>query len=335
MIKFENQIPVIDVSSLAEAKSIDELRTLARRVYEVYSNIGFAYIVNHGISQSLFDRIFEQSRLFHHLPEEEKMKIVQNEFFRGYMPFATSTLKVSTLGKAVKPNQSAAFILMHDVDQADPDYIKGINLAGPNQWPSEELLPDFKPTLLHYREEMTVLLKNLIRLFALSLNQNYYAFDQYFYKPTNYLRLQYYAPQPDIIPEEQYGIAPHTDYGFLTLLTQDNVGGLQVLCQDTGNWIDVPPLEGGVIVNTGDMLRRVSDDTIISTPHRVINTSGRERYSIPFFFEPNMHSMISPLNLLKQPGRAPHPTIEYADYIMERIQGNYDIGAKKEENLTR
>ncbi|STX51001.1 flavanone 3-dioxygenase [Legionella busanensis] len=328
-MKFNYEIPVIDVSLLATAKSIDELRPLAARLYEVYSQIGFAYIVNHGVPQSIFDAIFEQARLFHHLPEHEKMKIVQNEFFRGYMPFASSILKVSTLGKAVKPNQSAAFILMHEVDKADPDYIKGINMAGPNQWPSEELLPDFKPTLLHYREEMTVLLKNLIRLFSLSFEQSYYAFDHFFYKPTNYLRLQYYPAQPDVIPEDQYGIAPHTDYGFLTLLVQDNVGGLQVLSPEgDGRWIDVPPLEGGIIVNTGDMLRRVSNDTIISTPHRVINTSGRERYSIPFFFEPNMHSMISPIK-----GKTSYPTIKYADYIMERIQGNYDIGAKKEENI--
>ena len=329
-MKFNNEIPVIDVSLLKTAESMEELHPLATTLYEVYSQIGFAYIINHGISQTLFDTIFQQARLFHHLPEHEKMKIVQNEFFRGYMPFATSTLKVSTLGKAVKPNQSSAFILMHEVDKADPDYIKGINLAGPNQWPSEELLPDFKSVLLHFREEMTVLLKNLIRLFSLAFDQSYYAFDHLFHKPTNYLRLQYYPPQPDVIPEEQYGIAPHTDYGFLTLLIQDDVGGLQVLNANK-EWIDVPPLKGGIIVNTGDMLRRVSNDTIISTPHRVINISGRERYSIPFFFEPNMQSMISPIK--KDKNKTTCSTIKYADYIMERIQGNYDIGAKKEENL--
>jgi isopenicillin N synthase-like dioxygenase len=333
MIEVNNQIPVIDLSKLANNNSIDNLHSLAARLYEVYSQIGFAYIINHGISPNLLDAIFEQSRLFHHLPEHEKMKIVQNEFFRGYMPLATSTLNVSTLGKAAKPNQSAAYILMHEVDKADPDYLNGINMAGPNQWPSQQLLPNFKPTLLHYREELTVLLKNLIRLFALSLDQSYYAFDHYFYKPTNYLRLQYYSPQPDIIPEHQYGIAPHTDYGFLTLLVQDNVGGLQVQTHDK-KWIDVPPLDGGIIVNTGDMLRRVSNDKIISTPHRVINTSGRERYSIPFFFEPNMQSIVSPISRdSTKDSKVMHQPLKYADYIMERIQGNYDIGAKKEGNI--
>ncbi|WP_367605732.1 isopenicillin N synthase family dioxygenase [Legionella sp. W05-934-2] len=333
MSQFKHQIPVIDVSDLQKAQKIEDLRPLAKRFFEVYSKIGFAYIINHGISPHLFEDIFEQSRLFHHLPEQEKMKIVQNEFFRGYMPLASSKLNVSTLGKAAKPNQSASFILMHEVDKSDPDYIKGINMAGPNQWPSDDLLPNFKPTLLHYREELTILLKNLIRLFAISLGQDFYAFDPYFYKPTNYLRLQYYSPQPDVIPEDQFGIAPHTDYGFLTLLTQDNVGGLQVLTQEN-QWIDVPPLEGGIIVNTGDMLRLVSNNTIISTPHRVINTSGRERYSIPFFFEPNMHSMMAPLSIPSDQCIASQfKPIEYADYIMERIQGNYQIGAKKEENL--
>jgi len=318
------EIPTIDVSPLFYARDQADLQDLAARLREVYTNIGFAYIVNHNVSPCLLDSMFEQAQLFHHLPEEEKFKIVQNPFFRGYMPFATSILKVSTLGEAVKPNQSAAFILGHEVSETDPDFKAGINLAGPNQWPSEELLPEFKTTLLHYRENLTALIKNLIRVFSLSFGQSYYAMDKYFTQPTTFLRLQYYPQQPDMIPEHQYGIAPHTDYGFLTLLAQDMLGGLQVKQRD-GTWLDVAPLKEGLVLNVGDMLRRISNDTYISTPHRVINTSGKERYSIPFFFEPNMHAYISPIATQSKPLYEP---IEYAGYLMARIKGNYEIGAE-------
>jgi isopenicillin N synthase-like dioxygenase len=328
---FAHGIPKIDISILNKQNSIEDLRELAKDLYKVYTEVGFSYITNHSISQDLIDAVFEQSRLFHALPEQEKMKIVQNEFFRGYMPLSGSKFKVSTLETAKRPNQSAAFILAHEVDESDPDYQLGINLAGPNQWPSEELLPNFKSTLMQYRHELSNLALKMVRLFALALDQDLYAFDKYFMNPTTFLRLQYYIPQPEVIPEHQYGIAPHTDYGFLTLLVQDSVGGLQVLDQ-AGSWINVSPLKGGIILNTGDMLRYFSNNTIISTPHRVINISGRERFSVPFFFEPNMHAQISPIVKTNGIHNNREP-IEYADYLMERIKNNYNIGAKDKYDL--
>lgn len=317
------QVPVIDVSRLYTARSVDELRTLASEFNDVYTNIGFAYVVNHGISKHILDTIFEQSRLFHHLAEDEKLKIKQNQFFRGYMAISGSRFALSTLGEAIIPNQSAAFILGFDVPETDEDYIASKNLAGPNQWPSEVLLPNFKNIMIHYRENLTTLIRNLIRVFALSLDQGYYDFDKYFVRPTTFLRLQYYPRQPEVIPEEQYGIAPHTDWGALTLLAQDSVGGLQVKqCDDT--WLDVEPLEGAFILNTGDMMRRISNDTYISTPHRVINVSGRERYSIPFFFEPDMRANIEPIKTATQPLYEP---VQYSTHIMKQITNNYEIGA--------
>lgn len=326
-----NSIPVVDISVLHQDECHENLKNLSHEIYSIYSQIGFAYIVNHGISQTLLDAVFSQSKLFHALPEHEKMKITQNQFFRGYMPMSGSTFNVSTLGATKNPNQSSAFILAHEVEPIDPDYQLGINLAGPNQWPSETLLPHFKNTLMQYREVMTRLARKLVSLFALALQQPHDAFHPYFLKPTTFLRLQYYPKQPDFIPENQYGIAPHTDYGFLTLLVQDNLGGLQVLSQNK-KWIDVAPLSGGIILNTGDMLRRISSHQLLSTPHRVINTSGQERYSVPFFFEPSMHAMMTPIK--SKNDQITLPPIEYATYLMERIKGNYDIGAKDQHDIS-
>lgn len=298
---------------------------LSQHFKDVYSNIGFAYITNHGIPKFLIDNIFEQSKLFHHLPEIEKLGIQQNEFFRGYMPFGGSVFNISTLGKTKSPNQSSSFILAHEVFESDDDFIKGINLAGPNQWPKENLLPEFKNVLLHYRESLTGLIRNIMRVFSLSLGFGFYDLDRYFTNPTTFLRLQYYPQQPDIIPENQYGIAPHTDYGALTLLAQDSIGGLQVM-QHNGDWIDVPSLPGAFILNTGDMMRRISNNLLIATPHRVINSSGKERYSIPFFFEPSMHAFIEPL--VQDNSSPEYEPIEYCKYLMNRIKNNYDIGAQ-------
>ncbi len=327
MMELYNRIPIFDISPINKSSDLEELTYLAKKLYSIYSTVGFAYIVNHSIQQTLFDDIFEQSKLFHALPEAEKIKIKQNEFFRGYMPMSGSAFEISTLGKTKEPNKSAAFILAHEVEESDLDYQKGINLAGPNQWPSSKLLPNFKDTLLNYRKELTVLARKMVRLFSLALGQNYESLDPYFKKPTTFLRLQYYpSQQTEVNREDQYGIAPHTDYGFLTLLVQDDVGGLQVLNKEDGSWIDVPPLRGSIILNSGDMLRRLSNK-IISTPHRVINLSTRERYSIPFFFEPDMHAIISPIEVSETDGDN-NESFEYADYLMQRIKANYNIGAK-------
>src|SRR5579872_7108264 len=136
-----NEIPHIDLSPLFNG-STDSLLALSKQVKSIYSEIGFAYVINHRFPEILMSSVFEAADDFHTLPLSEKMKIKQNQFFRGYMPLNSSILKISTLGEAVKHNQSAAFIMAHEVEEDNVDYINQINLAGPNQWP--ESLPQFK-----------------------------------------------------------------------------------------------------------------------------------------------------------------------------------------------
>jgi isopenicillin N synthase-like dioxygenase len=116
-----------------------------------------------------------------------------------------------------------------------------------------------------------------------------------FRPPTTWLRLLHSPPVDPQAPDDLYGSAPHNDFGFITILAQDEVGGLQVR-DAAGQWIDVPPRPGAFVMNVGDMLHRWSNGRLISTPHRVHNRSGRERYSVPFFFDPHVSTVVAPLD---------------------------------------
>lgn len=319
-----NKIPIIDISAIA---SIDpaEIQKIADQVYNAYTKVGFAYVVNHGISQTLIEAIFEAAKEFHAQPIEKKLQIKQNKFFRGYMPFNSSIINSSSIGNTLKSNESEAFILAHEVDIDDPDYIAGINLAGPNQWP--DTLPNFKNVLLSYHEKIIELSYKMLQIFSMAFGLNRNELNRYFTNPTTFLRLQHYLKQENTSSNNHFGVGPHTDYGFLTLLAQDEVGGLEVR-DHNGHWLEVPPLPGSFVLNSGDMLKRMTNDVFISTPHRVVNRYGINRYSIPFFFDPNMHACVAPLSVFcSESTPAKYEPIEYCDHLMNRIRNNYVIGA--------
>lgn len=322
-MKQKLSIPQIDLSPLwADQKN--GVKIVANNLSQTYKELGFCCLVNHNIPKALFKSIFQAAKEFHALPLEAKMKIKQNNCFRGYMPINASQLKVSTEGAAKKPNQLESFIMAFDLPPDHPDYKTGAYLAGPNQWPEE--LVSFQKTMCDYRDAMLNLAKNLLKVFSVAFGMEPNYLDRFFINPSYFLRLQYYPKQPNQIPEEQYGIAPHTDYGFFTLLAQNDVEGLEIKTP-SGEWVAVPCLPDTLVMNNGDMLKRWSNDAFNSIPHRVINRSEVERYSVPFFFEPNMHSMIGIIESCITPERpAKYSPIMYGEYLLDRIQGNYGLG---------
>jgi isopenicillin N synthase-like dioxygenase len=316
-----DKIPVIDVSPLLD-DSIAGLRHVATEIDYAYSQVGFGYITNHGVGQVLIDGLFEASAQFHALSYEEKTKIEINEFHRGFIPINTSTARTSSVAAVTKPNQSESFMMMHELPEDDPDVRAGAPLAGPNQWP--ESLPGFREAVTAYNEAMIRLARRLVRSISVALGAEPYELDPYFESPTTFLRLLYYPPQPPQSPEDLFGSAPHTDYGFITILGQDDVGGLQVR-NTAGEWIDAPFRPGAFIMNSADILHRWSNGYFISTPHRVINRSGRARYSNPFFFDPNMHARIDPLpSCVTRQRPVRYEPVIYGDYLMERLNANHE-----------
>ena len=194
-------------------------------------------------------------------------------------------------------------------------------MQGPNQWP--DWLPNFKPTIEAYVEEADLLARHIVHLIAISLDLPANALDHHFARPTTFLRMLHYPPQPQE-ESEQIGSAPHTDYGIITVLAQDNSGGLQVRPRG-GDWIDAPPIPDTFVLNVADMLARWTNNRFVSTPHRVINRSGGDRYSLPYFFDTDMHAVIECLPTCTDDAHpSQYPPVQYGEYLMDRLNKNYN-----------
>jgi isopenicillin N synthase-like dioxygenase len=300
-------LPIIDF-----AGATDE--ALAHQLDRAFTDIGFCYFRGIGLDRSLVDGVFEASRRFHAQPRAAKDAIAMNSFHRGYMAPRTSIIQTSSVAKVTKPNDSESFMLMHEVAADDPRY--GRPLDGPNLWPD---LPGFREPVEAYDRAMHAFCLRLLRPMALALGLPGDWFAPHFVQPTTFLRLLHYPPHAPDAADDAFGSAPHTDYGFITILAQDGQGGLEVRRRD-GTWLAAPPVEGTWVVNVADMLSRWTNGRWQSTPHRVKNLSGGDRYSCPYFFDMAMDSIVEVLPTC-QP--AEHPAVRYGDYLMERLDRNY------------
>ena len=300
------QIPKIDISEIEEKEFS---RTLLQDFFSAYNKYGFGYIINHGIEKTLIEQLFQVSKQFHSQPLSEKMRVALDHNHRGYIAINTSTDVNSKLADVKKPNQSESFMMMREDKSELPD----VYLSGPNQWPK---LENFKEVLEKYTFNMTKLGRNLMRLALLSSGVKDLSVMQSLDTPTIWLRLLHYPPISKNSPSDLYGSAPHTDFGCLTILAQDEIGGLQVQTRE-GEWIDVPKLEGSFVVNVGDMLSRYTNGLLRSTPHRVINKSGKERFSCPFFFDPHTNAVVQPL---KGTGKPKFSPINFGEFLREELE---------------
>ena len=172
-----------------------------------------------------------------------KDSIAMNRFHRGYMAPKTSIIQTSSVAKVTKPNDSESFMLMHEVAPDDPRF--GRPLDGPNLWPD---LPDFREPVVAYERAMHQCCLRLLRPLALALGLPRDWFVPFFEQPTTFLRLLHYPPHALDAADDAFGSAPHTDYGFITILCQDSQGGLEVRRRD-GTWLAAPPIPGTWVVN--------------------------------------------------------------------------------------
>lgn len=304
------EIPVLDLAPLMNGQDTTDL---ALEFAEAYGKTGFGYVINHGVDPDLRAAVFAASKQFHALPDKEKLAITLDKCHRGYIAINTSTDVNSDLAEVTKPNQSASFMMMREDAEIDPD----VYLSGPNQWP---VLGGFREACEAYVKVMTELGHSLLGLAIDAVGVTDHSILTAFQTPTIWLRLLHYPPQPPQAPDDLFGSAPHKDFGCLTLLAQDDVGGLQVQTP-AGSWVDVPPIDDAFVVNVGDMLHRLSNGKLLSTPHRVINATGRERYSVAFFFDPHVSAKIAPL---PETGPAGFEPLNFGEFLKGELEASYN-----------
>ncbi len=311
-----DSLPIVDFSGLGSSLAADQ--ALAGELDAIFRGMGFCYFRNIGVSQELVDGLFAASARFHTQSEAAKRALAMNATHRGYMAPNTSVIVTSSVAKVKRPNYSESLMLMHEVTEDDPRY--GSEVHGPNQWPD---LPGFREAVQAYEAGMLAFCRRLLRPMALALGLEADWFAPHFARPTTFLRMLHYPPQAPDSPEDAFGSAPHTDYGFLTILCQDNAGGLEVRRAD-GTWLKAPPVPGTWVVNVADMLSRWTNGRWQSTPHRVKNLSGGDRYSNPYFFDMDMDSVVACVPTCTDAGNPPRfAPVRYGDYLMERLDKNY------------
>jgi isopenicillin N synthase-like dioxygenase len=277
-------IPVIDVSPL-RAEGAD-LAAVAAELGQACREHGFFYIRGHGVSCGLQEELEQLSRRFFAQDLDMKNRVrmqLGGRAWRGYFPVGDEL----TSGQ---PDQKEGIYFGTELPDDHPHVKAGVPLHGRNLFPE---LPAFRSTVLNYLSAMTELSHAMMEGLALSLGlQASYFRRQFTDDPTILFRIFHYPPLARE-PAMLWSVGEHTDYGLLTILRQDENGGLQV--QSQGSWIEAPPIADTFVCNIGDMLDRMTGGLYRSTPHRVSNRGTRGRLSFPFFFDPNWDAEVKPI----------------------------------------
>ncbi|KAH8895662.1 Clavaminate synthase-like protein [Thozetella sp. PMI_491] len=244
-------------------------------------------IVGHGVPQAQSEAVMKSSKKFFALPQELKDQVSKdkNTWNRGYEMLRSQILEEGTL-----PELKEGFYIGDDISETHPYFVNKRLNSGPNQWPvgMDSELDEFKSASMDYYRSVLKLASDLLRVLALSLDLEESYFIKFMEGAVATMRLLHYPSQPKDADEKlSRGIGAHTDFGAITILLQDDVDGLQVWNSKTSDWIDVEPTKGAFVVNLGNLMQRWTNEKYKSNVHRVINKSGKERYSIPVFISGN------------------------------------------------
>lgn len=314
LIRPDSLIPIIDFQPFLQGK-LDERHAVAQAIREACQGIGFFYLHQHGIDQPLINAAFCEAQRFFALPAVQKRQIAieQSPCHRGYFAIGGENLDPATQDDAGDFKEGLK--IGRDLPPHHPQVLAGLPLHGSNQWPAN--LPGWRETMQTYYAACEQLGQQLMRAFALALDLPESYFERWLREPMATLGPLHYPPAKT---EQQLGAGTHTDYGCLTILAQDDCGGLQVYTPQS-QWLDVPPLAGAVVINIGDMLARWSNDLFRSTRHRVINQSGRDRYALAYFYDPEFHTPLQCLPNCCTPEHPPrYESIAAGDYLQQRIR---------------
>jgi isopenicillin N synthase-like dioxygenase len=314
-------IPVVDLGPYLAGEPGARERTAGEMRFAL-TEIGFYFIVNHGVPETQIRETFRQAARFHALPLSAKMAVRIDHHNVGYLPMRGDTLRTSTVETVTKANLNEAFFMARDLPDDHPDVRADRRFRGANRWPAD--LPGFREGLVAYCDSLERLVHKLVPLYACALGLPPTYFDVPFRDFQYKLRATHY-PNQEATAADEFGIAPHTDTSFLTLLAPNDVPGLSIRTQK-GTWIDAPLVPGAFVVNGGQLLQRWTNDLFLATPHRAVNRSGGERYALAFFCDSNIDWPIAAVPTTVGPDRPPkYPTTWYTDYMIQYQKRTYDL----------
>ena len=316
------EVPIIDVAPLLTPGG--DCERVGAEIRTACSRSGFFYIVGHGVSERLSERLEAESRRFFALPSSEKKEIEMERggrAWRGFFPVGGEL----TLGR---PDQKEGLYFGEELGPEDPRVVAGTPLHGPNLFPVRPA--GLRDGVLEYMAALTALSHAVMRGLAVSLGlEADYFRTRYTADPLVLFRIFHYPPllsdtAADGAP--QFSVGEHTDYGLLTILRQTSAG-LEVKVQ--GEWQSAPPVPGSFVCNLGDMLDRMTSGFYRSTAHRVRNRTGSSRFSFPFFFDPAFDAEVSPIEVgegARRSGDARWDGIDvhdwsgtYGDYLLDKV----------------
>lgn len=283
----DTRLAIIDISALVtKSPQTSEFLKCSRLLYEALSKIGFAVIINHGVDQKIIGDMRKAVATVFDTPRKVLLQdMVVKGNYRGFVPLGFFTPN-SGRGNA---DQYEAWKL-HNETNAKDQICKDCNLYGPNKWP--DIAHDVKTPVMNYWRELTRVSENLIIALCKSMGINEKHILECMNNPLTNMTLLNYPPTPSL--SDTWGQHPHKDFNLLTLLAHDPVGGLEVRTLDD-EWITAECPPDGMVLNVGDMLELWSGGRLISTPHRVINRTGKPRQSFPFFSKPRWDVVVKPL----------------------------------------
>jgi isopenicillin N synthase-like dioxygenase len=314
-------IPVVDLGPYLAGVPEAVDRT-ARELRFALTEIGFYFIVDHGVPPALVRAAFAQAARFHAQPLAKKLEIMIDKHNVGYLPMRGDTLRTSTVANVSRPNLNEAFFVARDLPADHPDVLADRRFRSSNRWPSD--LPGFRDVVVAYCDALERLVRKLVPLYARALDLPVDYFDARFDEPQYKLRITHYPPQAETA-EDEFGIAPHTDTSFLTVLAPNAVPGLSIRTQG-GEWFAAPAISDAFLVNGGQLLQRWTNDYFLATPHRAVNRSEGERYALAFFCDANIDCPVAAVPSCVGPDRpAKYQTTHYTEYMIRYQRQTYDV----------